>query len=178
MLFARDGYAATTLRSVAAEAGVAVQTVYAVFGSKAAILEELRWLVVDLPEADMAMQQAMREPTVKRRLAGFAHSIRVRWELAGDIVRVNEDATRADPALRPATEVVRRRRQDGIARFVQAIADDLDAGVDIARTAAVIDALTMYDVFAQLVVHHGWSPDAYEQWLVERLVSGVIRRKR
>src|SRR5512141_3370409 len=96
--FFEDGYAATTLKAVAAEAGVAVQTVYAVFGSKAAILDELRALVVSLPEADAEYRAAMTEPTAERRLARFAHSIRNRWELAGDIVKVNQDAVRVDPS--------------------------------------------------------------------------------
>lgn len=175
-LFAQHGYGATTLTAVAAEAGVAVQTVYAVFGSKAAILREVRWLVVELPEADVAMRDAMREPTIERRLAGFAHSIRCRWELAGDIVRVSEDAARVDPALVPGTDEVRGRRQQGIKRFVTAIEDDLDLGIDVSRTTAVVDAFTMHDLYAQLVGFHGWSPDAYEGWLAERLVAGVIMR--
>ncbi len=41
VLFARDGYGATTLRGIATEAGVAVQTVYAVYGSKAGTLAAL-----------------------------------------------------------------------------------------------------------------------------------------
>ena len=40
-LFVRDGYAATTIAAIAEEADVAVQTVYAVFGTKRAILTEL-----------------------------------------------------------------------------------------------------------------------------------------
>ena len=59
--FFEDGYAATTLKAIATEAGVAVQTVYAVFGSKAAMLAELRALAVDLPEADQAGHAAMSE---------------------------------------------------------------------------------------------------------------------
>src|SRR5215475_11532935 len=39
--FGRDGYVSTTMAAVAAEADVAVQTVYAVFGTKRAILAEL-----------------------------------------------------------------------------------------------------------------------------------------
>src|SRR5437763_1750044 len=45
-LFSRRGYANTTLKSVAAEAGVAVQTVYFTFHSKAELLQathELAW---------------------------------------------------------------------------------------------------------------------------------------
>lgn len=172
-LFSRDGYAATTLKAVAAEAGVAVQTVYAVFGSKAAILAELRSLVVNLPEADGALREAMQEPTVERRLVRFAHSIRRRWELTGDIVRVNEDAARADLSIGAAVEIARSRRQDGIRAFVRALEDDLHAGLDSERATAILDALTMHDLYTQLVGFHRWSPEAYEAWLRSQLVAAL-----
>ena len=174
-LFAQDGYAATTLRSVAAEAGVAVQTVYAVFGSKAAILAELRSLVVSLPEADSAFEAAMRAATIEARLAGFAHSIRQRWELVGDIVTINEDAARADPSVRAGVEAARGRRQTGIAAFVDGLAHDLAPGMDVARTTALVDACSLYDVYVQLVLVHGWSQDAYEDWLAAQLISVVLQ---
>lgn len=40
-LFLRDGYASTTIQALAKEADVAVQTVYASFGSKREVLKEL-----------------------------------------------------------------------------------------------------------------------------------------
>jgi AcrR family transcriptional regulator len=169
-LFYRDGYAATTLKAVADEASVAVQTVYAVFGSKAEILAELRAMVVSVPEADGAFRAAMHEPTIEQRLRGFARSIRWRWELAGDIVKVNEDAVRADPAVRAGVEVARGRRQEGLAAFARAIADDLLPGIDVARAAALLDALSLHDVYVQLVGVHRWTPDEYESWLAEQLI--------
>ena len=172
-LFFRDGYAATTLKSIAIEAGVAVQTVYAVFGSKPAILTELRWMVVDLPEADAARLEAMHAPTTADRLNRFAHSIRRRWELTGDIVQVNQDAARTDPAIRSEIEPAEDRRQAGIAAFVQALADDLDLSIDVARTAATVDALTMYQLYAQLIQVHAWRADDYEAWLRSQLVATV-----
>jgi AcrR family transcriptional regulator len=173
-LFGRDGYAATTLKAVAADAGVAVQTVYAVFGSKAAILAELRSLVVSLPEADNSFQAAMREPTIEGRLTGFAHSIRQRWELAGDIVTINEDAARADPSVRAGVEAARDRRQAGIAALVGGIAEDLAPTIDRARTTALVDALSLYALYVQLVAVHGWSPETYEAWLGAELISNVV----
>lgn len=175
LLFFREGYAATTLKAIAQEAGVAVQTVYAVFGSKATILAELRWQVVTLPEADDAFQASLREPTIERRLAGFAHSIRRRWELAGDIVKVNEDAARVDPEVRAAIAPARERRHRGIASFVEAVARELAPALDVPRATALVDALSMYDVYGQLVGVHGWSPDAYEAWLRGSLVASVVR---
>jgi AcrR family transcriptional regulator len=168
-LFFRNGYAATTLKAVAEEAGVAVQTLYAVFGSKAAILAELRQQVVAQPEASSALADAMQAPTLDDRVTAFAHSIRERWELAGDIVRVNEDAARADPAIRADTKGAAQRRQAGIARFVHGAAEDLGLDLDLTHTTAIVDALTMYDLYEQLVGVHGWSSDAYETWLTDQL---------
>lgn len=172
-LFFRDGYAATTLKAIALEAGVAVQTVYAVFGSKSAILTELRWMVVDLPEADAARLEAMDAPTAEERLSRFAHSIRRRWELAGDIVQVNQDAARTDPAIRAEVQPAEDRRQAGIAAFVRALVHDLDLSIDVARGTATVDALTMYQLYAQLVGVHAWSPDEYEAWLRTQLIAAV-----
>jgi AcrR family transcriptional regulator len=172
--FFDDGYAAATLKAIAADAGVAVQTVYAVFGSKAAILAELRALVVDLPEADGEFRAAMAEPTPERRLARFAGSIRSRWELAGDIVRVDQDAGRVDPSLRPWIEAAEARRHGGIAAFVRGIAADLGARIDVERSIGVVNALTLYAVYEELVAVQLWTPDAYEAWLAEELVAGVV----
>lgn len=172
--FYEEGYAATTLRAVAVEAGVAVQTVYAVFGSKAAILAELRALVVDLPEADAELRAAMVEPEAERRLTRFARSIRCRWELAGDIVKVHQDALRVDASLRPGVEAAEARRHGGIAAFVRGIKGDLGAVIDVQRSIGVVNALTLYAVYEELTTVQGWTPDAYEAWLAEALVAGVL----
>jgi len=171
--FFEDGYAATTLRAVAEEAGVAVQTVYAVFGSKAAILAELRAWAVNLPESDDEVRAAMAEATPERRLARFAHSIRTRWELAGDIVRANQDAVRVDPSLRPEIAATNARRHAGIAALVRGIEADLGARIDVDRSIGVVNALTLYAVYEELVAVQGWTPDAYEAWLAAALVTGV-----
>ena len=173
-LFRRDGYAATTLRAVAAEAGVAVQTVYAVYGSKAGILGALREGVVAQPEAGASFEAAMAEPSAARRLALFARSIRLRWELAGDIVAINEDAAMADAAIRAGVDEAVAARRRGIARFTRAMEDDLQPGIDVERSIALIHALTLYDLYAELVGVHGWTPDAYESWLAAALVREVL----
>ncbi|MFC8730971.1 TetR/AcrR family transcriptional regulator [Luteimicrobium sp. NPDC057192] len=172
-LFFRDGYAATTLKTVAAEAGVAVQTVYAVFGSKSAILTELRWMVVDLPEAEVARREAMAAATVEGRLATFAHSIRLRWELTGDVVQIDQDAVRTDLSIKVEIQPAESRRQAGISAFSRALVDDFGLAIDTARLAAALDALTMYRLYAQLVGVHGWSPDEYEAWLGAQLVGSL-----
>jgi len=82
-LFLRHGYAATTLDQIAAQAGVAVQTVYFHFGNKATVLKE----VVDvlavgddepIPLLDRPWVERVRqEPDSRRALAIWLSNGRV-----------------------------------------------------------------------------------------------------
>ena len=157
-LFFRDGYAATTIAGIATEADVAVQTVYAVYGSKAGILDALRESAMSQPEAGVCHQLA--EPSPRRRLALFARSVRLRWELAGDIVVIHRDAGscgRRDPGRGRRDPQRRRCRLHGLAVT-------LDRGpptrLDVDQTFAVLDALSLPEVYEELVGVHGGRPDA------------------
>lgn len=176
LLFARDGYGATTLRAIAAEAGVAVQTVYAVFGSKAGILETLRDGVRDDPEAESLFRAALSEPAAAQRLELFARSIRRRWERGASVVMIHRDAALTDPAVRAGVEDVLERRRVGLRHLADALASDLTAGTGPEQAAAVLDALTLPEVWAELVDVHGWTPDEYEAWLSESLQRQLLSR--
>jgi AcrR family transcriptional regulator len=171
-LFSRDGYGATTLKGVAAEAGVAVQTVYAVYGSKAGILRTLREDVVSQPEAEASFRDAMREASAPRSLDLFARSIRQRWELAGDIVAIHRDASMSDPSVRAEVDAVLGVRRNGIAAFVRILEGRLGPGLGALRAIAIIDALTLPEVFVELVSVEGWTADEYEAWL-----GALLRRE-
>jgi AcrR family transcriptional regulator len=175
-LFARDGYGATTLRNVAAEAGVAVQTVYAVYGSKAGILGALREGAVRQPEAEAALREAMRQESAAGRLDLFARSIRHRWELAGDVVAINRDASMSDPSIRPEVEAVLAIRRNGIAALARSLEAHYRPTMDVARAAAILDALTLPEVYAELVDVQGWTPDQFEAWLAATLRDQLLER--
>ena len=172
-LFAAKGYAATTLREVAAEAGVAVQTVYAVFGSKSSILRVLRERLVHDPAADAAFAAAVAEADAGTALALFAHSIRLRWETGHDIRPVHADAAAADTSLRNDVDAVLGARRRGIGELARSLAQARPT-IDPSRAAAVIDALTLPEVYAELVRIHDWSADAYEAWLAAMLQRAVL----
>ena len=120
-LFGSRGYGATTLQAVADEAGVAVQTVYAVYGSKAGILHELRDTVLRQPAAEALYEDAMREPRAERKLELFASSIRRRWEFGHDVVAIHGDAAATDPSVRAQVEQVLGMRRNGIARLARSL---------------------------------------------------------
>ena len=169
-LFATRGYAATTLRDVAAEADVAVQTVYAVYTSKANIIRALIRQVIDDPAADAAFGEALAAATVDGCLESFSHSIRLRWEAGHDVVAILSDAGSADSAIRAEAEVALAARRRGIGELARRIAAlDGRGPADMRRAAAIVDALTLPEIFAEFSAVHGWSADAYESWLAMTL---------
>lgn len=169
-LFTEHGYGATTLAAIAVEAGVAVQTVYAVFGSKAGILASLLSELVDLPEADGLVGQAIEASEPARSLDLFAASIRRRWEHAGDIVSIFAQAAATDQAIRAGEQQAIGRRRAGIRR----VADSLGPSIDAERASTLLAALTLPEIFRELVQVNGWTPDDYEVWLATTLRSQVI----
>jgi AcrR family transcriptional regulator len=172
-LFATRGYGATTLRQVAVAAGVAVQTVYAVFGSKANILRELRGGLVSDPAAEAAFRAAVTASSTPAALDLFARSIRLRWETGHDIVAIHGEAASTDPTVRDEVEQVLSGRREGIGRLARSMGT-LEPSLETRRIIAVIDALTLPEVYAELVVVQGWSADDYQTWIADALRRLVL----
>jgi AcrR family transcriptional regulator len=173
-LFGSRGYGATTLQAVAEGAGVAVQTVYAVYGSKAGILHHLRDTVMRQPAAEASFEAAMREPEVERKIELFARSIRQRWEFGHDVVAIHRDAGATDPSVRAEVEQALGMRRNGIARLARSLEAELAPGIDVAYATAVLDALTLPEVYAELIDIGGWSPDEFEAWLARCLKNQLL----
>jgi AcrR family transcriptional regulator len=173
-LFRSRGYGATTLQAVADEAGVAVQTVYAVYGSKAGILHELRDTVLRQPVADALFEEALHEDKAEAKLKLFARSIRRRWEFVHDVVEIHSDAAATDASVRGGVEQVLERRRAGIDRFARTLEGQLAAGIDVAYASAVIDALTLPEVYAELTDVGRWDADEFEEWLARSLKNQLL----
>ncbi|MHB8960143.1 MAG: TetR/AcrR family transcriptional regulator [Candidatus Limnocylindrales bacterium] len=172
LLFVRHGYGATTLGAIADEAGVAVQTVYAVFRSKPGILRELRDAIVSLTDADECFREAVAAAAAGdpgAALDTFARSIRIRWEVGADVVLVSREAMSTDIELRAEGNLPYERRRIGMRVLVDAVGPGLRPGIEADEAIAVLDALTLPDVYVELVRGLGWSVDAYEAWLARSL---------
>jgi AcrR family transcriptional regulator len=177
LLFATRGYGATTLEAVASEAGVAVQTVYAVHRSKAGILRALLEAVMRQPEAEALYEQAMGEPRASRKVVLFARSMRNRWERGSDVVAIHEEAGRTEPAVRKDVERVLAVRRAGLKRLAGSLSSALKADVDKDRATAILDALTLPGLYRQLVELHGWTAEDYESWLAATLAQQLLGQR-
>jgi len=179
-LLERDGYAATSMAAVAAEAGVALKTVYLAFGTKGGLLRAL-WNVLlrgDAGDAPMGERSWFREmladPDPGSRLDRMARQSRAVKDRAGPLLVVIREGAAVDAdvaALWGRIEAQFRELLDPVARTF-AEEGSLRPGLDGARAADVLWALSHPDVWRLLVGVRGWSPDEYEAWL-----AGVFRRE-
>lgn len=175
-LFARHGYAATTIEAIAAEAAVAVPTVYQSFGSKMGLLRAELDALDDL--GGLAELRAVLEapdataPEMTRALARFVRRL---LEGAGDVLDAARAAGRADPDLQRLLTGGLQRHNQGVARMTARWArmGVLRAGLTGPQAAAIVASISGHDVYHRLLHDWGWSPRQYERWLadaVERLV--------
>jgi len=181
-LFVRDGYAATTMTSIAESADVAVQTVYAVFGNKRTIIAELLATRVvgddeGRPLVERAdWQEAEHEPDARRQLAllaGIATRIGGRMGALYEVLAGAASSDREVAALYRRQQQARHRDQRRIAR---ALADRgaLRSGLSEARATDIMWAIANPTMHRQLVDVRKWSDDEYERWLADVLVGALL----
>jgi AcrR family transcriptional regulator len=183
-LFERDGYGATTMAAIAAEAGVALKTVYLAFETKSGLLRALWHLRLrgDEDEAPVGRRRWFRdvidEPDPARRLRLNARNSRAVKLRAANLMRVMRDAAGADRDI----AALWQRIQDDFYDNQRAIVDALDAngalapGLDAARAADVLWTLNHPDLWHLLVGERGWTPDAYEQWFADTACAQLLGR--
>src|SRR3954466_3209022 len=104
-LFEEQGYAATTMSAIAAEAGVALKTVYVAFETKSGLLRALWHLLLRGDEADVPIDQrpwyreVLAEPDPERQLRLGAANARAVKERAGALMAVIRDAAPSEPDI-------------------------------------------------------------------------------
>jgi AcrR family transcriptional regulator len=182
-LFEQRGYAATTMEAIAAEAGVALKTVYVAFATKSGLLRALwnhllrggrdevpvaeqRWYrdVVDEPDPERKLRLAARNSrAVKLRIAAVLEVIRSAAAIDADIAALWD---------RIQTEFHANQRV-----IVQSLADTraLSRGLDVDRATDILWTLNHPNLWQLLVDERGWSPDEYERWCADAACSQLLR---
>lgn len=180
-LFVATGYAATTIQAIAERGGVAVQTVYAVFGSKRELLRQLieRTIVGDdddpLPITERtAAQSIAAEPDPRRRAELDAAISRSIIERIAPIVRVAAEASASDPELAEMMEAVKAARRQEMTAAARILAGPDRLPTDPEHAAATLYVLYSPQVADMLIGDYGWSPDRYEKWLARMILQAVI----
>jgi TetR/AcrR family transcriptional regulator, regulator of autoinduction and epiphytic fitness len=181
-LFVDPGYAATPLTAIAAEAGVAIQTVYKVFGTKKALLSALVDVSIAGDDDDVPLP---RRPFVtevsalgdgRAKLARYAQHLTEVHERQAGVLLALAGAASADPdaAAIWRKNVVERRQ--GMAMFAAELASTGQLRPDhTVETVADVLWLAM-DVrnYDWLVRERGWTPERFRAWYVDTVAAAVL----
>jgi AcrR family transcriptional regulator len=173
-LFAAEGYVVTTLDAISEAAGIPVPTIYSAFGNKPSILEEIRRLWIAESDVQDLHRQAMLVPDPVRRLRHAAHWTRRQMELGYDVIAVYMEAARADPRVEKVWRKALYRRESAVRQLLDSIAGNLRPGLSLAQALDIYVTCTLPEAYRTLVIDRGWSPDRYEGWLADLLVSQLI----
>jgi len=176
--FLAEGYPATTIAGVAAEADVSVESVYKWFGSKAGLLRAV-WdqsLAGSGPthaeqRSDDGSRAAVDGAAIIRKWARLAAEV---GALGDPIHRLIETAAHIDPeaaALWAQIEQERRLRMAHNAAYL------VDGGYlrDDVTAEQARDVLLLYTTFYdRLVTEGGWTPEQYTAFIERGLTAHLL----
>lgn len=174
-LFDERGYANTSVRVLAGEAGVAVQTVYAAFGSKAGVLLGLLDAMDRATVEPIATRLARAEDPREMVALAAALERHVRETGAG-LLGLVAQAAATDPEVARVWEQGFQRHREGIARLCARLAEGghLRDGLMSEEATATALALTSVEAYEELLRRRGWSHDRYEEWLAHELRHALL----
>lgn len=176
-LFMERGWAGTRVRDVAAAAGVAEPTVYAVYGSKAGLALALIDAVseaADLEAQEASLTAAGGDPA--GQLSAMISFDRRLFERGGDVLGLLRDAARSEPDLASAYREGRAQADSFRQRVLSTWPPGaFRTGVDVQSAADSYAALCNIDVYRVLTEERGWPPGRVEQWWRESLILLLLR---
>lgn len=180
--FAREGYAATTMSSIAAGAGVSVASIELAFGTKARLLkaaidvaiagDHRPVAVLDRPWAARAEATASTEEF----LTSAAAVLRPAMMRSAGLVLAAFDAADSDPALHDLAAQLSERRAATVAWVVDGIRRRSGLRAGITRGDAIDQIWLLMDpaVYRRLTDHRGWTPRKYERWFVDAIIRLLV----
>jgi len=179
--FVRDGYAATSLADVARDAGCARPTVFAVFGSKSALMKQvLDEALAGDDEPGLVSERSWFQPvwtarTPEEVCAAYADVCLVIGSRAAPAFEAVRRAVDADPEVRALWDSLLANRRAGAQMIVDRVATisgrrrgrQFDRAVD--RVWFLNDP-AHYTAFVDVC---GWTDGAFRDWLEQGLLAAT-----
>ncbi len=180
-LFLAQGYVGTTMDAIASAAGVARPTVFAAFGSKAAILSR----VIDRAIGGEQVLNPVTARSWYQQLTAEADPRRLLWAHAGYCCGVN---ARVGPVQRiveaaagePKVAALLQGMKDQRLRGMRAVGDLLAArgalrtGLGADEAGDIMWALMDPRLYQSFVEERAWTADRYARWLGDALCTLLL----
>jgi AcrR family transcriptional regulator len=178
-LFLRDGYARTSMKAIAALAGVSEKTMYLVFATKATLLRQVIQLAVQGDEAptplsDRPEWRALFTGPIDEVFDRFAARNAAMMTRTATIIALGEAAASTDPEL----ATYRDQAHAATRTNLQALAAELNRrgalrpGISEQQAADIMYALaTDESVYLRLTGECRWTPDRYADLIAHTLTA-------
>jgi AcrR family transcriptional regulator len=181
LLMSTRGYMATTMADIAAEAGVAVQTVYFTFHTKPAVMRAAFEFAVKgdhLPTSPLerpwfaAME---KEPDYRRAVAIFVEASTPILQRATPLAAVFS-ALGGDPDLASVYELTERLQRDAYRAVIEVLARKrpLRSGLTFEDATTILLVLVGTEVYRSMLVDHGWAEQKWRSWVIETLSESLF----
>ncbi len=178
--FLANGYAATTIAAIAAEAGVSVETIYKAFGGKSGLVRAIyeRGLTGRGPVSAYQRSDEMRahetDPKTIMRKWGLLTT-----EVASVVTPIRllmRSAAVTDPdmaELLKDSDAERLTRMRHHARFL-AERGYLRDGVTVAEATDILWTCSSVEIYELLVLQRGWSPDRFARFIADLMIASLV----
>jgi AcrR family transcriptional regulator len=182
-LFIERGYAGATAEAIAEEAGVAAQTIYAIFKTKKKLIVSLMNVspasgAEDLaPMSERASIQAIwQERDPRRQLQIFAQVVAGNLNQVAEVSEIMRDAAKIEPDFHRILQKLNKQRLEHMTFAVQQFAANgpFREKIDDAYATDIVWTLTSPEVFLLLMRNRGWSKEKYAEWLADMLIRVLL----
>jgi AcrR family transcriptional regulator len=180
-LFCERGYAGTTMAQIADAAGVAVQTVYFTFHTKATLLSRAYDFAVmgeePLDPHRQPWYEAMTaEPDLTEALRHLVTGVGEITRRVTPLYLVARTAADGDPDTVRVMDFHERWRADGYREMVELLVAKAEfrPGLSLERATDLLLLFVGMDVYHVLVDGRGWSHDAWVDWTVATLADQIF----
>ena len=179
-LFVDQGYGRTTIAQIARAAGVAVETVYATFGSKPKLLHEVWDVTVGGDEDDVPVHERAEVLAVRaeadlarrlRRLAVFNTAVSRR---TAPLMVALRGAAASDGAAAAMLTEIDRQRLEAMSLHAREAAATGQLAVTEAECRDILWSTTDGALWHRLVTGRNWADSRYAAFLGELWVTALV----
>jgi AcrR family transcriptional regulator len=179
-LFLRDGFAATTIAAIAAEAGVSAETIYKAFSGKPglvrAICEQALAGEGPIPAETRSDHLQASEPDPRKIIRGWGRLSAEIAPLVSPILLLLRAAALTDPQMASLRGEIEASRLTRMIRNARTLADGghLRAGITTEHAGEIMWTYSSPELYELLVVSRRWPPQEYGIFIADAMIAALL----
>lgn len=179
-LFLRDGFGATTIAAIAAEAGVSPDSIYKGFGGKAGLVRAIRTHAL-LGEGEVPAEQRSDDlhATTTDPKVIIGEWGRLTAEVAPLVAPIHllvATAAATDPMARTLLEEMDNDRLVRMSQNATRLhaAGDLRRGMSVDEATDILWTFSSPELYELLVLRRGWAPRRFGRFVADGMIAALL----